>query len=320
MAFIGRKMIKSERARMHQINAVFARIAKTMILLYACFLILVWVSERSVFKINSVEVEGTYALSAPDIEAIALRPLSEKFLFWIAGDNRVLYPRELVLREVESTYPRVARADISFPEPHRLLVHIEEYQPAFLYCMNQEAPAPAPRNSPAVLMSDSAMASTSTSTSVEELPLPKELPASVPALSDCYFADKGGYVFSRAPEYSGYPFLAVISQASSAPVSELPSPIGERILDPEDHSRITAFVSALDALSLRTHALYLRNAHDVEFETNMPWSILWATTEDPEESVRNLDVVLQALPNERTESDDTLNRIDLRFGNKVFYK
>jgi hypothetical protein len=57
----------------------------------------------------------------------------------------------------------------------------------------------------------------------------------------------------------------------------------------------------------------------VEFKTNLPWTILWSITADPAESTRNLGVVLSSI-NAGGQAEDELHRIDLRFGNKVFYQ
>ena len=311
-------MIKSERARMHRINTVFARVAKTFIILYAIFLTAIWLSERYAFKITTITVTGTHAVSPNEVQQIATRKLSGKLLFWIRRDNLLLYPVGTVLQEIRDAYPRVVHADITFSTRHQLVLDIEEYSPAFLYCVDQDTPRSAPVHSSSVTMSNDVSSSTDIVGDVPPV-LDSTLPA-VPVFSDCYFADKDAYVFSRAPEYSGFPYLAIMSSASSTQQLDAPSPIGKRILGPVEHARITAFIFALNKLALSTHVVILRNSHDVEFQTDMPWHILWTTNEDPVESAKNLDVVIRSLPQEKTVGPDGLKIIDLRFGNKVFYK
>jgi hypothetical protein len=51
----------------------------------------------------------------------------------------------------------------------------------------------------------------------------------------------------------------------------------------------------------------------------MPWVLLLATSKEPDRTIANLGVVLENL--EKTpDKGKGVREIDLRFGNKIFYK
>lgn len=317
MAFIGRKTLKSERARMQQIDAFFLRVARVVLISYACFVFVVWLSERALWRIDEVTVVGTHAIPREEIVATARASASERFLFLIRRDNHLLYPDRALLARLTHEYPRIAEVSIERPSAHHLAVRIVEYAPEYLYCRVDESQAekeivsPEHDVPPAPLPE---MASTTDTTlSLESAPV---LDPGVPM--DCYFADRRGYVFAPAPEYVGAPFLSILSVSSTTPES-LPDPIGTFLFDSIAREKIRQFIAELDARALRTHTVVLYGDGDVDFRTNMPWTILWSITADPGESARNLGVVLESLLS-RDPGEDDLRRIDLRFGNKVFYQ
>lgn len=58
---------------------------------------------------------------------------------------------------------------------------------------------------------------------------------------------------------------------------------------------------------------------DIRAEVGMPWVLLLATSKEPDRTIANLGVVLENL--EKTpDKGKGVREIDLRFGNKIFYK
>lgn len=304
--------MKSERARMQQIDAFFLRVARFVLIAYAFFVFFVWLSERALWRITDIEVEGAHAVSRDEIVSMAWSGAHERHLFLIRRDNRLLYPEHDLLSDLHARYPRIERVTAEFPSAHRLVIRVVEYTPAYLYCrVDDEWLDEVSTLEPTVVPETTA---STTDQSVDPIPaLPRE-----PIPSDCYFADRHGYVFAQAPQYIGRPFLTILS-ATSTTLTALSSPIGSMLFASGAQSKIERFVFELDGLAIHTHTVVLRSDGDVEFKTNLPWTILWSITADPAESTRNLGVVLSSI-NAGGQAEDELHRIDLRFGNKVFYQ
>lgn len=165
-------------------------------------------------------------------------------------------------------------------EGGRLTVRLNEYSPEFLWCP------------------------------------PGSLSATTTDAVGCSFADVTGHIFAPAPEYSGNPFLIFATTPESANAK------GENtrtVLSDEEFGKVNAFLSRLVALSLFPRIVLESGVHDFTIVTDKPWVIRWSSARDPEADTRNLALVLQNLNGDHMDLD-SLTAIDLRFGNKVFYR
>jgi hypothetical protein len=59
--------------------------------------------------------------------------------------------------------------------------------------------------------------------------------------------------------------------------------------------------------------------NDFRVSTGHAWDILWTSVKDPQVSVDNLALMLRSLEQDPSKEAD-LRVVDLRFGNKIFYK
>lgn len=284
-----RKTLKSKRSRMRAIDRTFATVGHTLLVIYALYLLCVWISVRPSLFIDNIVVEGTHASSEQSVYDVAHGKLSERILFWIKRNNRLLYPISEMEREVRALSPRIANVKTVFDTPKHLRVIITEYTPNFLFCMR----------------SDEAVALASSSV-IEHQP------------KDCYFADEEGYVYADAPEYIGYPFVAIVASTSEQAVTHQ-SPVGTTVLTEEQYARIRMYIDDLSQVGLTTHSVTLLGGGDIRAEVGMPWVILLATDKDPDRAIANLGVVLANLE-KSADKGRGVREIDLRFGNKIFYK
>lgn len=289
MALERRKKIKSSRVRSRKIDKTFEYAAYVLITLYGIYLVIVWVSVRPSLFIDNIVVDGTHAVSSSSIQMLAQSKLKEKLLYRINRNNELLYPMNVMKAEVLALSPRLAHIDTSFDTRHTLRIKVTEFTPNFLYCMGTDK------------MIESA---SSTPTDVQ----PK----------DCYFADEEGYVYAEAPEYVGYPFVSIIAATSEEAVTH-PSPIGTKVISEADYALIQAFIDDLSKVGLTTHSVTLLGGNDVRVEVGMPWAILFTTNKDAGKAITNLGVVLENL-DKSPDKGKSVREIDLRFGNKIFYK
>ncbi len=312
---IGRKTLRSERARMQRIDAFFGHLSFVLLACYAVFVIVVWVSEREYVRVERVTVVGAHAVSEAELHAATLRALDTRLLFAIRRDNALFFPTQRFLSELRSSYSRIADIGIDFPGEGELVLSLREYQPEFLYCIADDTSIARAYESSMIV------ASSSTSIEDENIPRDPSKDIAIPVFeteSSCYLADPSGYIFAHAPTFSGTPFLSLIATATGSP-SDI-DPIGTSPIPLERLKVIVLFVSALRENGVFVSRVILLPEHDVEIHVSAPWSILWSTDADPLESIRNLRIALDSIS--RTASDTTAppQVIDLRFGNKVFYR
>ena len=282
------KKLKSPHTRLRQIDKIFLHIAEVILAVTAIIIVLVWVTDRPTFFITAINVEGARAVDSKSIYDAADRKLGGKLLYSIKRNNTYLYPAQSVESEIKAISERIAYAHVSFPDRHTLLATVVEYTPTFLYCRKSE---------------DHRVDASSTENIVP---------------SDCYFADENGYVFSEAPEYIGYPFVAIIA-STSVEGMPLPSPLGTVPVGESEYKTIRNFVDQLARAGFTTHAITLLDKDDIKLSLDTPWTLLWTTTEKPEQSISNLQVLLTSMNGDKKAKGE-VREIDLRFGNKIFYK
>ena len=280
MPTIGRKTLKSLRARTERIDRIFQYIGYTLLLAYFLFTIAAWLSYQTALRITTVSVVGARAVDGDRILAIAHDALSKKFLQKIDRNNIFLYPKRYILNEIRREDERVRSVDAVVSGRKLLTISVLEYVPAILACPD--------------------MATSSTST------------------ASCYLGDDRGYLFAQAPEYSGYLFPVYITHhSSSTPQTE--DVIGTFVLPPNEFTALGRFLFILQKDGLIVHKVEYKGAGDYEITTEKTWSILWSSTKDPEESANNLRLALRSFDEDHTDMG-TIATIDLRFGNKIFYK
>jgi cell division septal protein FtsQ len=135
-----------------------------------------------------------------------------------------------------------------------------------------------------------------------------------PALpTDCYFLDASGYIFSDAPAFSGGVYFVYSSSPS------LESPLRTQFVDPDTFPLLAAFTNSLAA------PLYPKVLVDTGEEYQLVLAeggiIKWKKTQALDDIRSNLEsfVVSPTLKKQNKTIGDVLY-IDLRFGNKIFYK
>lgn len=143
------------------------------------------------------------------------------------------------------------------------------------------------------------------------------LATTTPSSAECYFADSEGYVFVRSPaEYSGY-FLPIFITHDVA--TDDGNIIGTHVLPPSEFVAIQRFLDALKNEGFTPKRIDHIGEHDYEITTERTWSILWSSTVSPLVSVNNLRLVLRSMTKDGANSAE-LKKVDLRFGDKIFYQ
>lgn len=132
----------------------------------------------------------------------------------------------------------------------------------------------------------------------------------------CYFGDDEGYIFAHSPEYSGY-FLPIFITHDG--VTDDGNIIGTHVLPESEFVAIQRFLNALKSEGFTPKMIDYLGEHDYEIMTEQAWSILWSSTVSPTESVNNLRLVLRSMTKDGANSAE-LKKVDLRFGNKIFYQ
>lgn len=145
----------------------------------------------------------------------------------------------------------------------------------------------------------------------------------------CYYMDANGYVFDRAPTFSGNVYFEFRSMATS-------SPIGRTVLSSAAVAKIVAFRDELNKMftlygekQVGTIArVEVRSDGDYEFvilradKKQTSWKLIFSKAQAAETLLDTIDTALTSIVNGKNgkKSLADLEYMDVRFGRKLFYK
>lgn len=129
----------------------------------------------------------------------------------------------------------------------------------------------------------------------------------------CFWIDRGGVAFSSASEFSG------IIVPKIRDMRERNFRLGEEQLSPDLMKLITYFNERAPTNDYLQSLQFIIDKQDATLRvtTRNGWNILLLETSDPEKSYNNLKTTLEGEIKDRVSK---LDYIDLRFGNRIFYK
>ncbi len=144
---------------------------------------------------------------------------------------------------------------------------------------------------------------------------PDELsPKDTTSDNQCYFLDEQGFSFSEAPRFSGPVFFEIY--ASSTIGNDF---IGKYPFESELFKKLVLFKNALTEINLPATGLIRMKDGDFKFILKAGGAVLINEKNDINISLRNIVSAKKALE-DSGKNIDSIEYIDLRFGNKVFFK
>lgn len=254
------------------------------------------------FSVQAIEVTGAQSDLQRSVHDYAWSLLYDGSHHYLSRANMFLYPQAVIERDIVANFPRIASAAISRDSlfSTTLDVSVVERQQFALWC--------AASSSTASPFTD---ASSSAATTGET----------------CYQMDAAGFIFAPAQGASAstqYMFQGGLGAASTSSTSsqetDMPlnsSPIGQTFV-PAHLPGIVALMTELGQAGFAPAGATILNDTDFSIPLAPGFYIKASFGEDPATLVSNLQLILssQALQGE----EDQLEYVDLRFGDRVYYK
>jgi hypothetical protein len=331
---------------------IFFAFAQIYIIVFTLITLTRWVSEQSEFQFQTIVIKGTHAVSVPEIEKLVRAPMYGRLLWIWRKDNSLLYPASTVEERIAAADQRIASVAVASSR-RQVVVTINEYHPSYRYCLPHLGRssggtltlptgmlggiAEAGTSSPIVESSSSfplAVSTSSSETSASsslsfspgdrfssgfvELPQPETIGLDT---HDCYWADDRGYIFALAPEYSGSPLLTITeSDPSRNATLAGQTPVGTYIFDEGDVAHFKEVVGQLAQANFVLRRVVRMPSGDVLLDVGHPWNIALNLKNDPKIELEHFFLSLKELGDAAVGDASQLKVIDVRFGNKVFYR
>jgi len=137
---------------------------------------------------------------------------------------------------------------------------------------------------------------------------------------DCAYADENGFVFEKAPYFSGAVFLKLIDQRNSdngGNAKIIDEYFGSNLIKESEFKKILEFVGLNAKIGGGITEVVLKKENIYEFYTQEGWKIILNDKNEPQSAYLNLVTALDTnIKDKRTK----LDYIDLRLGNKIYFK
>ncbi len=249
--------------------------------------ILSYISSVRRLNIVGVEISGNNIVDTDVIRTAVDDELAGKYLWLFPKTNILIYPKNGVKNELADKFKRLKDINLSITNRNILSINLTERSGKYIWCgetLNQD---------------------------------------STPEIEQCYFLDDEGYIFDRAPYFSGEVYFKFYGEVKLNDGD----PTGSYFFK-DNLKDVVAFKETLESMGVKPVALYKEKNDDIKIllskENKLPKNpeILFKTDSDLEKIAENLKSALDTEPlkTEFKTKYSSLEYIDLRYGNKVYYK
>ncbi len=258
----------------------------------ASFLIIcatfVYIMNHQYLQVSHIRIEGQRTLVEDDFRLSIERILDEKY-FGIIPRSNILFvnPRSLQ-RRISEENPKIKNIDVDSEAQNTLVVSLGERRGHSLWCVDKEYLSPFDE--------------------------------------ECYFSDELGYLYARAPYFSGNVYLKIYQ--GIFPDTNLA--LGTHVL-PGDFQGFFNFIDTLEKdRSMKVFRIRFVGYGDVEIELSRfnnqvytdPRPVIRYNNKIPyEDIISNLELAITGKDFQKdfTQKPTEFESLDLRFGDRIFY-
>lgn len=262
---------------------------KILLSILALFLIsacLAYISRSKQLNISEVKVVGNKVVNAEMIKTVVEGEITGNYLWFFPKTNIFFYSKNNIEKALSNQFRRLHDVNLTIKDNKTLEVKITERVASYTWCGDH---------------------------------LVVGLPSDNQTVKEekCYFMDENGYIFDEAPYFSGEVYFKFYSVGN----------IGS-YFSKENFKQLIDFKNVLATLGLKPVSLYIEGSGDIKiFLSNFnrtptnPYIILKADA-DLKKVAENLETAISTEPllSNLKNKYSSLEYIDLRFGNKVYYK
>ncbi len=283
---IGRRKFRTEEARTRYTRRlrIVTAVGFFLFLLtcYGTYLVL----QSDAFKLQVFSVSTDGVLERTEIEKYIQKELTQEIFGIIPRSSIFISQKKYVEDVLRKTYPRIAEVKVKRVGFSSLNIDLTEKKPTALWC-GDIVP------------------------SIAEKSASRDVPVSDDMWGTCYTLDSHGYIYAKAPVFSGNVFPRYYGSLEKA------EPIGQQFVPEADFERWQLFYTSLIQETVYPMALLFVDEQDIEVFLSNGIKMFIPRTSDIEKTKENYETVFGTA---QVVTEKEIEYIDFRFGNKVFIK
>lgn len=275
--------LRKKRKKRLQRYGIFLMLSILFIVLFS------YAAHRKEFRISTIELEGGILVTHEDVEVKSLEYLQGSYFWLFPKDNSFWYPNSKLEDYLRENFKRIDTIKVNLKGLRTLHITITERKPFAIWCNG------LPENE-------------------EVRPNESEELLSSPERT-CYFIDQNSTIFAPAPDFSGDAYFKYYSVSTTSPIGK------EFMASTTQFVKIADFVAQTKAIGVRP--LYIVAKEDGEFSLVVSGGgeIYFDLKEPLSKVAENLGALLRTPEMTKTADGNLpIEYIDLRYGNKLFYK
>ena len=287
--------LKSARLKERRRKVVIGKIVLGCISAGGLWGLVFWLAGLSAITIRGVEVWGTVSVSPDSVAASAEKFLSGRYLFTVPRASIFFYPKELITKNIFESYPRVEQAEVRFKNFNTIHIAIAEREAAALWCRPLVVP---------------------------ETRLGEKW-------DDCFLMDGAGFIFDKFDQGDpASPDVVKFTTSTRYPayvkfyggLSSTTDPVRQTYAPVKLFRELLLFSDDVAVFGITVLAVRERPDGDLDVELLEGGRLVLSSEPDVASVVSNLQSVISEPDFGGVEGLKKVDYIDMRFGNKVFYK
>jgi len=224
-----------------------------------------------------VYAEGNSTISTEELQKIVREKIAGSYFYLVPKNNILFYPSAEVEAAIAAAFPRVEKVEVGKRDLTAITVSVAEKRPFALWCGEGYSSADSGR---------------------------------------CFFLDKNGQVFAKAPDFSGVVFMRYYGGGLGG------DPIGKGVLPTEDFKTFQFFLETLKREGFAVSSVAFLAGGLTEGYFDNGGKIIFNRSQDLAQAIQNLKLLIESsnFAGKDASGKFLVDYIDLQSPNKIFYK
>ncbi len=247
-------------------------------------------------NIINVEINGNKVIDKSILENLIKEKISGNYLFVFPKRNFIFYPKQDIQDELRAKFKRLSHIELDLKDFQTLSVNVTERTALYTWCGD-----------------------TPFTTQITEENQDETIEKTA---SPCYFMDDTGYIFDKAPYFSGEVYLKFYGVVEKEDDTSIGFSFKEK-----DFNNLIFYKKEFEKMGLKLASFFVDENADIRSYLSSTSSsigpeLIFKSSDTPSQIVANLDATLSTEPllSNFKSKYNSLLYIDMRFGNKVYYK